>query len=371
MEELIRDGIYTPDFPPRSGDSIIIDTDSGPSDFTVYQIRDRTLCEESPDMGSREFWFEDLRQLRWHVLSREAIYGLMARDLGISPAPVKLAKGIWEIGRKRLPGRDASKVIFIEKGVPATTLELVIERDSFNAFCLLNAGSPLEYGWHSEKTLVGGTIEVREGCFASDVFEDLSASQPESGVETRVDLESSPPRLWIQGKEFKLPMSSEGLPTNGCRYLAHLFDHPGQTLSCWELELAIDPKRQEMIGRPVWTDDVLDAQGLHEFKQLLKSKQAELAEAEEDVSSLPAEVDRLREEVADLREQSGKLLNKSGGSRQIAEGDRGKARQRVRKALDVVIAKVRDQDAAIGEDLDHSLGKGGVIFFRPPQEWGL
>ena len=66
-----------------------------------------------------------------------------------------------------------------------------------------------------------------------------------------------------------------------------------------------------------------------------------------------------------------KLLNKSGGSWQIAEGDRGKARQRVRKALDVVIAKIRDQDAAIGEDLDHSLGKGGVIFFRPPQEWGL
>ena len=63
-----------------------------------------------------------------------------------------------------------------------------------------------------------------------------------------------------------------------------------------------------------------------------------------------------------------KLLNKSGRSRQIAEGDRGKARQRVRKALDVVIAKVRDQDASIGEDLDNSLGKGGVIFFRPPQE---
>jgi len=371
MEELVRDGIYTPDFPPRSGDSIIIDTDSGPSDFTVYQIRDRTLCEESPDMGSREFWFEDLRELRWHVLSREAIYGVMARDLGITAAPVKLEKGVWEIGRKRLPGRDASKVIFIEKGVPGTTLELVIERDHFNAFCLLSEGSVMKHDWGSEKTLVGGTIELREGRFASDVFEDLSASQPESEVETRVDLESSPPRLWIQGKEFKLPMSSEGLPTNGCRYLAYLFDHPGQTLSCLELELAIDPERREVAGRPVWTDDVLDAQGLHEFKQLLKSKQAELAEAEEDVSSLPAEVDRLREEVADLREQSGKLLNKSGGSRQIAEGDRGKARQRVRKAIDVVIAKVRDQDAAVGEDLDNSLGKGGVILFRPPQEWGL
>ena len=47
------------------------------------------------------------------------------------------------------------------------------------------------------------------------------------------------------------------------------------------------------------------------------------------------------------------------------------ANQRVRKALDVVIAKVRDQDASIGEDLDNSLGKGGVIFFRPPPEWGL
>ena len=66
-----------------------------------------------------------------------------------------------------------------------------------------------------------------------------------------------------------------------------------------------------------------------------------------------------------------KLLNKSGGSRQIAEGDRGKARQRVRKALDVVIAKIRDQDAVIGEELNNSLGKGGVIFFRPPQELGL
>lgn len=176
MEELIRDGIYTPDFPPRSGDSIIIDTDSGPSDFTVYQIRDRTLCEESPDMGSREFWFEDLRELRWHVLSREALYGVMARDLGITAAPVKLEKGVWEIGRKRLPGRDASKVLFIEAGVSASTLELVLLRDPFKAICLLSVGNVTRHEGLAGKTIVPGTIEVEDGRFASDAFEDLSAS---------------------------------------------------------------------------------------------------------------------------------------------------------------------------------------------------
>lgn len=176
MAELVRDGIYIPDFPTRSGDSIVIDTDSGPSDFTVYQIRDRTLCEEYPEMGRRELWFDDSEVLRWHRLSREALYRLMAGDLGTGGQPVELATGVWEIGRKRLPGHDASKVIFIEGGVSAATLELVLLRDPFKALCLLSVSKITGHEGLAGKTIVPGTIEVEGGRFASDVFEDLSAS---------------------------------------------------------------------------------------------------------------------------------------------------------------------------------------------------
>jgi hypothetical protein len=43
----------------------------------------------------------------------------------------------------------------------------------------------------------------------------------------------------------------------------------------------------------------------------------------------------------------------------------------VRKALKLVIDKVKIQDAATGAALGESLGEGDQITFRPPPDWRL
>lgn len=87
---------------------------------------------------------------------------------------------------------------------------------------------------------------------------------------------------------------------------------------------------------------------------------------------MPAdELEQARDKVHELQEQRAKLFGKAGRSRQIVEGDRGKARQRVRKALKLVIDKVKIQDAATGAALGESLGEGDPVTFRPPPDWRL
>jgi len=44
---------------------------------------------------------------------------------------------------------------------------------------------------------------------------------------------------------------------------------------------------------------------------------------------------------------------------------------RVRKALKLVIEKVKSQDAATGAALAEALGEGDLVTFRPPPDWRL
>jgi hypothetical protein len=207
-----------------------------------------------------------------HTLSRARFYECVAKDLGVTGQVIDLGHGIWELGRKRLPGRDSSKVIFIEAGVPTAVLELTLMRDPFMTLCLLHHGKPPMHDWHSDKTLFRGVIEVRDGRYASDVLEDLSASQRESSSATRIELEELPPKLWICGEEFNLPISPEGIPTDRCRYLAYLFNHGDKPITCWDLYFALRPEEKEKIGGPGWSDEIIDEQGKLDFKNNCKRR---------------------------------------------------------------------------------------------------
>ena len=370
MVEMVRGGLFVRGFPPDSGDHIGLEVDGEMREFCAYRVRGEFHCEELGVVRPRKLRYSG-DELTMHTLSRARFYECVAKDLGVTGQVIDLGHGIWELGRKRLPGRDSSKVIFIEAGVPTAVLELTLMRDPFMTLCLLHHGKPPMHDWHSDKTLFRGVIEVRDGRYASDVFEDLSASQRESSSATRIELEELPPKLWICGEEFNLPISPEGIPTDGCRYLAYLFDHGEKPITCWDLYFALRPEEKEKIGGPGWSDEIIDEQGKLDFKKQLQEAQAELSEAELDPSMPADELEQARDKVHELQEQRAKLFGKAGRSRQIVEGDRGKARQRVRKALKLVIDKVKIQDAATGAALGESLGEGDQVTFRPPPDWRL
>jgi hypothetical protein len=179
MAEMVRGGLFVPGFPPDSGDHIGLEIDGEISEFCVYRVRGEFHCEEIREANPRRLRHTE-DDLTMHTLVRTRFYEFVATDLGITGQVIELGNGIWELGRKRLQGRDNSKVIFIEVGVPATALELTLMRDPFMTLCLLHHGKSPTHDWHSDKTLVRGVIEVRDGRYASDVFEDLSASQKSS-----------------------------------------------------------------------------------------------------------------------------------------------------------------------------------------------
>lgn len=370
MAELVMGGLFVRGFPPENGDHIGLEIDGELAEFGVYRVRDEFICEEVREANPRRLRHSE-EELTMHTLVRERFYAFVAKDLGITGQVIELGRGIWELGRKRLQGRDNSKVIFIEVGVPAAALELTLMRDPFMTLCLLHHGKSPMHDWHSDKTLFRGVIEVRDGRYASDVFEDLSASQQESSSATRIELEEHPPKLWICGEEFKLPISPEGIPTDGCRYLAYLFDHGDKPITCWDLYFAIRPEEKEKIGGPGWSDEITDQQGKSAFKARLQEAKAELQEAELDPSMPAEELEQARDKVHELQEQAAKLFGKGGRSRQIVEGDLGKARQRVRKALKLVIEKVKSQDDTTGAALAEALGEGDLVTFRPPPDWRL
>lgn len=370
MAELVSGGLFVAGFPPENGDHIGLEIEGEVSEFFVHLVRGNFHCEEVRGANPRHLQPSE-EELTLHYLEKVEFYQMMAGDMGLLGRPVEIVPGIWEIGKKRFPGKDASKVMFVEQGVPDEVLELTVMRDPFNAICLLAHGTMPQHDWHSDKTLVAGVIEVRKERFASEVFDDLSASQREASTNTWIDLYAQPPKLWICGEEFSLPISSQGRPTDGCRYLAHLFDHSENPITCWDLYLEIRPEKKEKIGEPFWSEDVLSKRALSEIKARLKEAQAELTEAELDPSTPESELEKMRKNLEQLQAQASKLLNKSGKSRQIVEGDHGKARQRVRKALKLVIEKVKDQSVATGTVLEDALGGGDLVMFRPPDEWGL
>ena len=370
MAALVEAGLFRRDFPPGDGDLIGLEIDGEMAEFGVFRVRGEFHCDETRDANPRKLRYSEA-ELTMHTLIRERFYTMMATDLGVSAQVGELSRGIWELGRKSLPGQGRSKVIFIEDGVRESDLTLFLMRDGYNSHCLLFHGKRPQPPNIPGKTIAQAPLEVRDGRFASEIFEELAASQNPTAAETRIDLEVSPPKLWICGEEFTLPLAPVGMPTDGCGYLAHLFEHPGKSIPCWDLLCALRPALKGEVGKAKWSDESLDKRARSEFLADLRQAKAELGEIEADDTMPECEKERARNRYDALKTESGKHLNIAGKSRPLPGGDQAKNRQKVRKALKVVILHVQKQNGPAGVALATALGDGDPVTFRPPPEWGL
>jgi len=369
MAQLARDGVFERGFPPETGDFIVLDIDGESSDFGVHPVRGELVCYENREANPRTLRFS-VEKLTLHTLRRTAFYALMARDLGISGQVTELQRGIWELGRKSLPGRDRSKVIFIERGVRETDLATCLMRDNFNTLCLLSHGAPPRPLDVPGKLIVPGRLEVVGGRFVSEIFEDLAASQPAGAVETGIDLEESPPKLWICGQEFRLP-DDRGRPTLGVLYLAALFDRPRESISCWDLERLGKPRLETTVTTTMGSDQRLDERATRELNKQISEAEAELAEIEGDPNATELEIRDVARLLDRLRSQKKQDTGLQGKSKLLGSSDKDKARGRVRKAIAAAISFVGQQSPEIAKTLETSIGEGREIYFNPPPDWGI
>ena len=369
MAELARGGVFERGFPPETGDFIVLDIDGESSDFGVHPVRGELVCYENREANPRTLRFS-VEELTLHTLRRLAFYTLMAKDLGISGQVSELQRGIWELGRKSLPGRDRSKVIFIERGVRETDLATCLLRDNFNTLCLLSHGAPPRPLDVPGKLIVPGQLEVVGGRFVSEIFEDLAASQPAGAVETGIDLEESPPKLWICGQEFRMP-DDRGRPTLGVLYLAALFDRPRESISCWDLERLAKPRLETTVTTTMGSDRRLDEQATRELNKQISEAEAELAEIEGDPNATEFEIRDVARLLDRLRSQKKQDTGLQGKSKLLGSSDKDKARGRVRKAIAAAISFVGQQSPEIAKTLETSIGEGREIYFNPPPDWGI
>jgi hypothetical protein len=234
----------------------------------------------------------------------------------------------------------------------------------------LHQGDAPLHDWHSDKILIRGTVEVCEDRYASDVFEDLLASQRESSADTRIELDEHPPKLWICGEEFKLP-ADRGRPTLGVLYLSYLFENPRTPISCWDIERAVNPKLRELTSEAHGSDTRLDKEALRALEESIKEASISLEEVMRDPSASQFERDEAQSELDQLLEQKQADIGKGGKSRLLGDNDVDKARGRVRKALDAVVASIAKQNPAIREPLREAVGGGSEIYFNPPPDWNI
>ena len=398
MAELVRGGIYAPGFPPQNGDSIVIDTDSGPADFTVYRIGKRILCEENRETKRREAWFESDEELQWHALIRDKLYVLMAGDFGISGPTSCLASGIWELGRRNITGLGRVKVLFVEQGVNANDLVACISQHGFKLNCLLFHGKPPAQISVPEKHIVSSPVLVSDGRFVTEVFEDLTASRSDSIPETGIDLDSTPQKVVIMGEEFPMPLH-QGKPLIGLKYLAALFDRARESIPVWELFLEGHPgdgdnetddqsddteaadsgmivtgtKRQDRRAqiKPSWDDADMDAQSRREIGRELKAKRKQLEDLTNKGIKSGRRIEALRQDIADFEKHLNKGSGAGGRRRAIKHTAKDKARDSVRNGIAVVIGHVKKQNQDRAKELRGSIDFGYDVMFKPPPEWGI
>ena len=400
MVELVRSGIYERGLQPENGDCITLETIAGPSEFFVFRIGKRVLCEETREGNKREFWFDDDENLRWYSLKRQAFYALMANDLGVAGPVVRLDRGIWELGRKNIPGQGRAKIMFVEQGVEENDLVACLVRHGFKTNCLLFHGKPPAQISMPEKNIVASSVLVTEGLFVTDVFEDVAASRPESIPETGVDLDSTPQKLVICGEDFPMPLH-KGKPLIGLTYLAVLFDRARDSIPVWDLFVAAkpglsdlaadgpneedeeDPTDTEQVStgmkrsdkrpiiRPGWEDVRMDSDTRKIVGQDLAKKRNRLESLANQGVQTGSEVKNLKKEISELEKYLNAGMGVGGRKRAIKHGDRDKARDSVRGGIGVVIQHVAKQNPERAEELRNSLDLGYDVMFKPPPEWEI
>jgi hypothetical protein len=397
MAELVRGGLFVRGFPPDSGDHIGLEIDGEVSEFCVYRVRGEFHCEEIREANPRHLRYSE-DDLTMHTLVRTRFYQDMAGDLGITGQLAEVARGIWEIGRRNLPGHGRVKVYFVEEGVGHAEITACIAKHGFKLNCVLFSERGPGNVSLPDKQVQAAQLLVRNGRFLTEAFEDLAASGPDSIPETGVDLDSTPQKLVILGEEFLMPLH-KNKPLIGLKYLSMMFDQPRDTIPAWDLFLAGHPgdsdneedddedgddptgsgeimtgtKRHDKRAkvRPSWEDTKMDSNTWRAVGQDLDKKRKRLESLAKQGVQTGAEARNLKKEIEELKKYLDSGQGADGRKRAIKHSDRDKARDSVRGGIKVVIQHVAKQNPARAEELRNSLDLGYDVMFKPPPDWGI
>jgi hypothetical protein len=358
-------------------ETIWLDINDGDDLYEVERVDNKIHCLELSRNSYREnSQFEQivyeftLEEFCPHKFSRENFYALMANDLGITSQVCKLGNGLWELGRKNIAGKGRARIIFVEQGVEQNDIVACIALHGFKTNCLLFSGRTPAEIIVPDKIITFSPVFVEGGRFITEAFEDSIAQHGVPSADTRIELAEHPPKLWICGEEFNLP-DDRGRPTLGARYLAYLIENPRTLISCWDIERMVKPMLKELMSQAYGSDERLDKKALRALDESIKEAKISLEEVMRDPSASQVEIDEAQSELDQLLEQKQVDSGKGGKSRLLGDTNKEKARRRVRKALDAVVAYVAKQNPAIREPLREAVGEGSDIYFNPPPDWNI
>lgn len=362
-------GLLTPGLPPDTGDQVWVESPAGGKWY--HLVRDDSGYIGYADDSRRTAIRIEAETVRPFEVRRAAMYRIVADDLGCRGGVENLCEGIWTLGTIQIPNRGRAKVHVVERGISRDTFELTLRKSPFVTLCVLFPVEvpkrSAEVGAACGKTLVTGVLSVdSHGKFHSPVLADLDGIEAPEFRGALIDLAVTPPLFILGGERIELPMDG-ARATSGVLLLAHLFEHPREVISSWDLEGAVFPERREKHGVTFGVDDRLSP----EAEGKLKHRARELKEILSDSHATPEEIDDARDELERIGQEIAAARSLGGRRKQLGSSDAQRATGRVRKALDKVVERVREQNAELGQLLDQALDRATEVQFRPPPHWGL
>lgn len=195
-----------------------------------------------------------------------------------------------------------------------------------------------------------------------------------------------------EGEYWTVEFGSEAFrvrDSKGLRHLARLLSVPGQEIHALELAGSDESLRGSARsstpvpgagagGRDLWTDrrgdagPILDAEAKAAYRQRLEEIRDELAEAE--AWNDPERAARLQAEQQAVAHELAGALGLGGRDRQGASAAE-RARLSVTRAIRAALARIAEQDKALGEHLDATIRTGTFCSYLPdpraPITWRL
>jgi hypothetical protein len=367
MTALVKQQLFDRGLLAEGSEYLCLEIEGELAEFGVTQLGEEFICYENREAKPRVLRLP-VEELRIYTLNRECFYALLAKDLGISGQVQMVTAGVWELGRKST-SEGRAKVLFVESGVSAAALKLLLHTESFRTICVLHHGAISPHPTVTGKAIVCASVEVVGGRMVSDAFMDLEAVCLPHG-ETGIDLDATPPVLWIAGRSYELPQD-RGRPTMGVRYWAYLFENPRAPIDCWDLEREVRPELKRAVPTALGSDSRMDRTAIRELHQEILKTKSELDEAMRDQAASEMEISELNDQLAKLMEQKIADSGLMGAVRLLGDPEKDKARRRVRKALDSVVALISQKDPDLGRVMQEAVGEGREVYLNPPADWNL
>jgi hypothetical protein len=367
------------------------------SEFCVYRVRDVFHCEETREANPRQLRHSE-DELTMHQLNRSKFYKTMADDLGIIGNPAEITAGIWEVGRRNMPGQGRAKVFYVEHGVGDAEITACIAIHGFKLNCVLFCEKTRGSIYLPDKHIQLGQIVVQNECFFTEAFQDIAAAVPDLIAETTIDMDSTPQRVVILGEEFSMPLY-KSKPLIGLKYLSMLFDRPRETISAWNVFLAGHPgdasnaednfddvddlrnSEEVFTGmsyrdiraeiRPMWDDSKMDSKTRKSIGEDLIKKKKSLQNLLNKKDKKSSEVSNLKKEIEELQKYLNSGEGADGRKRSIKHSDRDRARDSVRGGIGIVIKHISKQNPIRAKELINSIDFGYDLMFKPPPDWGI